>query len=49
MFFNYVPIQETAWSIEPGTESTMRYRLLLQDTKPDPAKTHQRWDAFVNM
>lgn len=47
IFFNYVPIQESAWKIKPGDESTMRFRLLIQDTKPEPSRINKRWDAFV--
>ncbi|MEZ5329193.1 MAG: PmoA family protein [Verrucomicrobiales bacterium] len=47
IFFNYVPIQETGWEIKPGETSTMRYRLVVQDAKPDAAAINARWDSYV--
>ena len=48
IFFNYVPIQETGWSIEPGEKSVMRYRLVVEDQKPDPEALNARWKRFVS-
>lgn len=48
IFFNYVPAQETAWSIEPGTEATMRYRILVQDGGPDVPAIEGQWDNYTN-
>lgn len=48
IFFNYVPIQEFEWEIEPGQTSTMRYRLVTQDGKPDPSDLDRRWERYVN-
>ena len=47
IFFNYVPIQETGWEIKPGETSAMRYRLVVQDSKPAPEKLNARWDSYV--
>ncbi len=47
IFFNYVPIQEFAWEISPGQESTMRYRLVVQSGKPDSSDLNKRWNRFV--
>lgn len=46
IFFNYVPIQETGWAIEPGQKSVMRYRLVVEDRKPDPKALNARWERF---
>jgi len=46
IFFNYVPIQETAWEIAPGEKSMMRYRLVVEDQKPDPKALDARWARF---
>ena len=35
VFYNLVPIQETAWSIQPDDTATMRYRLVLSEGTPD--------------
>jgi hypothetical protein len=47
IFFNYVPIQETGWEIVPGQTSIMRYRLVVEDGKPDAEVLNQRWDRYV--
>lgn len=47
IFFNYVPIQETGWSIQPGESSTMRYRLVVADAKPDVKGLNARWDKWA--
>jgi len=47
IFFNYVPIQEFAWKISPGQVSIMRYRLVVQNGKPDPHDLNKRWNRFV--
>lgn len=47
IFFNYVPIQEFDWEIKPGQVSTMRYRIVVQDGKPNPMKIDQRWGRFA--
>ncbi len=48
IFFNYVPIQEYGWEIPPGQSSTMRYRLVVQEGKPDRSELDRRWTRFVN-
>ena len=48
IFFNYVPIQEFDWEIKPGQVSTMRYRLVTQDGKPDPSDLDRRWQRYVS-
>lgn len=47
IFFNYVPIQETGWKIEPGQTSTMRYRLVVADDKPDVEDLDERWEKYA--
>ena len=47
IFFNYVPIQETGWEIKPGHKSTMRYRLVVRDGKPDSGDLNKRWYRYV--
>ena len=48
IFFNYVPIQENAWSIESGQTSVMRYRLVVADGKPQPENLNQRWQRYAD-
>ena len=47
IFFNYVPIQENGWAIEPGQTSVMRYRLVVADEKPKPADLNRRWQRYA--
>ena len=47
IFFNYVPIQEAAWSIEPGQTSAMRYRMVVADEKPQSADLDARWQRYA--
>jgi hypothetical protein len=46
-FFNYVPIQEHAWGIEPGQKSVMRYRIVVQDGKPQAGDLNARWAVWT--
>ena len=46
IFFNYVPVQETAWSLEPGIQSEMNYRIFVRDGKPDKEKIEQAWESY---
>lgn len=48
IFFNYVPIQESAWSLEPGVPSEMRFRILVEDEKPDVVRIEKHWNAYSN-
>lgn len=47
IFCNFVPIQETAWSIQPGQEITLRYQVVTLDGKPDAPSLDARWKAFA--
>ena len=47
IFFNYVPIQQYPWAIKPGQTSTMRYRLVVSDAKPDPEALNARWERYA--
>lgn len=46
MFFNYVPVQETGWSIEPGESITLRYRLVIFSGKAGAEAIEARWKAY---
>ncbi len=46
IFFNYVPIQEHGWSIEPGQTVRMVYRLVAQDGKASTADIERRWKRW---
>ncbi|MFT5468534.1 MAG: hypothetical protein ACI8UO_003644 [Verrucomicrobiales bacterium] len=47
IFFNYVPVQETSWSIEPGESVTLRYRLVIFDGKSSADSLEARWKAYA--
>lgn len=47
IFFNFVPIQETAWAIQPGQEITLRYQVLTFDRRTDAADIDERWKEFA--
>ncbi|MBG28815.1 MAG: hypothetical protein CMI31_02275 [Opitutae bacterium] len=46
IFFNYVPIQETGWSIQPGKSITLRYRIVIFDGKSGNKAIETRWKAY---
>jgi hypothetical protein len=47
IFFNYVPVQESDWTLAPGETTTLRYQLLVSDQKPDTAAIDAAWAAFA--
>ena len=47
MFFNYVPIQETAWAIKPGETVTLRYRLVILDGQVSAKPLEERWKEYA--
>ena len=47
VFFNYVPTQETAWSIQPGQSHLLRYRLLIFDGNPAPKQIEAHWKTYA--
>jgi hypothetical protein len=48
VFFNYVPVQETGWSIQPGKSITLRYRIVILDGSADAKAIEARWKAYRN-
>ncbi len=46
-FFNYVPIQEHAWSIGAGAAVTHRYQLLASEGEIAPEAIDAAWEAFA--
>ena len=47
VFFNYVPVQETGWSIQPGKSITLRYRIVILDDKANAKAIETRWKAYL--
>lgn len=47
IFFNYVPIQEHAWALEPGKTYRMAYRLVVEDADPSKESIDKRWESYA--
>lgn len=47
IFFNYVPVQEFAWSLEPGVKYQANYRILVTDGRPDKARIDKAWNSYA--
>ena len=48
MFLNWVPIQETPWSIAPGETNTLAYRIVVFDGRVDAEMIETFWDRYAN-
>ena len=48
IFFNYCPIQKKAWTLEPGREYVLRYRLYIYNGPPSVERAEQLWQAFAH-
>ena len=47
IFFNYCPIQKTDWTLEPGKEYVLRYRLCVYDGSLDAAAAEALWQDYA--
>ena len=47
-FFNYCPIQENDWKLEPGKTYTFRYRMYAYDGKTSKEDAERIWQDFGN-
>lgn len=47
VFFNYVPVQETGWSIRPGNSHTLHYRIVIFDGRANPQSIEARWRVYT--
>ena len=47
IFFNWVPIQEHAWSLEPGKPSEMNFRILVHDGQPNKRRIERAWENYT--
>lgn len=47
MFFNYCPIQEEAWTLEPGKDHVFRYRLYVYEGQATPELAERLWQDFA--
>lgn len=46
MFFNYVPVQEIGWAIQPGENITLRYRIVILDGSGDTETIETHWKKY---
>jgi hypothetical protein len=47
IFFNWVPIQEHAWSLKPDVSSEMNFRILVHDGQPNKRRIERAWENYV--
>lgn len=47
VFFNYVPIQETGWGLNPNQPSTMKYRVVISDGKANADQLNTFWNQYL--
>ena len=47
VFLNWVPIQETPWSIAPGETNTLAYQIVVFDGRVDVATIEAFWDRYA--
>jgi len=48
VFFNFCPVREDAWLLEPGREYVLRYRLFSHSGKLSPAEAERLWQDFTD-
>lgn len=46
IFYNWVPVQEHAWSLEPGVPSEMKFRIFVHDGKPVKERIEKAWSNY---
>ena len=47
VFFNYVPVQESGWSVESGKSHTLRYRIVILDGPADAKALEAHWKTYA--
>ncbi len=48
IFFNFCPVQQKPWTLEPGNEYVLKYRMYIYDGKADVAGCERMWQDFAN-
>lgn len=48
MFFEFCPIRHESWTIEPGRDYVLKYRLLAFDGEVSAEESETHWQAFQN-
>ena len=47
IFFNFCPIQQSSWKIQPGRTYVLKYRLYVYDGTASPGEAERRWRDFA--
>jgi hypothetical protein len=47
IFFNHCPVQKTDWTLEPGKEYVLRYRLYVYDGTLEPGAAEALWQDYA--
>ncbi len=47
MYFEFCPIRLKTWTLQPGQEQVLRYRLLVYDGKLSPQTAETAWRNFA--
>ena len=47
IFFNFCPIQKADWTLEPGKDYLLKYRMFVYDGTITPARAEQIWQDFA--
>lgn len=48
IFFSYCPIQKKPWTLKPGSDYVLRYRLYVYDGKADAKAAQRLWHDFAH-
>nr|WKN35745.1 ThuA domain-containing protein [Tunicatimonas sp. TK19036] len=48
VFFNFNPTQDRDWTLKPGNEYALKYRMMVYDGKIDQAEAERYWNDFAN-
>jgi hypothetical protein len=47
MYFEFVPIRHESWKIEPKQNYTLKYRMIVFDSKMDTTTAEKYWNSFA--
>ncbi len=48
MYFEFVPIRHEDWKLEPKTDYTLKYRMIVFDGKMDAETAEKYWNSFAS-
>lgn len=47
-YFEFTPIRENAWILEPGETYSQKYRIWVREGEVDPSKAEQQWQQYID-